>query len=128
VSGGRSVFSFTQVADAADAVVAALASDATGAFNIVDDEPAPMAEWLPIYAERMGGPPPGRAPAAIARLLAGSWGLAFMTRLRGADNARAKQLLQWQPAHATWRDSLGRPGGAAVREATQPTPIDSPRF
>ena len=82
---------------------------------MVDDTPAPMREWLPAMAEMLGGPPPRRAPAAVARLAVGGWGLAFLTQLHGADNARAQARLDWRPRYASWREGFAAElGGAAV--------------
>jgi nucleoside-diphosphate-sugar epimerase len=106
VGGGTSVFSFTHTYDAATAVLAALGGDATGVLNIVDDDPAPVATWLPVLAGLLGAPRPRRVPTALARLAVGAWGVAFMTRLRGADNARARRMLNWSPLHRSWRDGF----------------------
>lgn len=106
VGGGTAVFSFSHAHDVATAVVAALDRPVTGALNIVDDDPAPMSEWLPGYAAALHATAPKRAPAAMARLAVGGWGVAFMTRLRGADNARAKAQLDWKPRYGSWRTSL----------------------
>lgn len=103
VGGGTAVFSFTHSHDAATAIAAALDKDITGALNIVDDDPAPMGEWLPFLADLLGQRPPRKVPAALARIAAGRWGVAFMTRLRGADNARAKLRLDWRPRYPSWR-------------------------
>lgn len=103
VGGGTATFSFTHTHDAATAVAAALAIGAAGAFNVVDDEPAPMSQWLPYLAAELGAEPPRRAPAFLARWAVGPWGVAFMTALRGADNARAKRVLGWEPAYPSWR-------------------------
>lgn len=103
VGGGTAVFSFTHSHDAATAIVAALDKDVSGALNIVDDDPAPMSEWLPVLADILGAKPPKGAPAAIAKLAVGGWGVAFMTQLRGASNARARLALDWKPRHASWR-------------------------
>jgi nucleoside-diphosphate-sugar epimerase len=107
VGRGTGVSSFVHVADAADATVAAVASGATGVLNVVDDDPAPLAEWLPATAAEIGAPRPLRAPALLARLVAGRLAVAFSTRQRGASNARAKEALGWTPAHPTWRGTLG---------------------
>ena len=107
VGRGRGVSSFVHVDDAADATVAAVASDATGILNVVDDDPAPLHEWLPAVAETIGAKPPRRVPAFVARIVAGPTGVAFSERLRGASNARAKDTLGWTPAHPTWRGTLG---------------------
>jgi nucleoside-diphosphate-sugar epimerase len=104
--GGRSVFSFIHVHDVATAVLAALDKDVAGVLNVVDDDPAPMGEWLPALARLVGAPAPMRMPAALAPVLVGGWGAAFMTRLRGADNARARLMLDWRPQHPSWRQGF----------------------
>ena len=106
VGGGTSVFSFTHTYDAATAVLAALDTDATGVLNIVDDDPATVATWLPALATMLAAPQPRRVPSALARLAVGGWGVAFMTQLRGADNARARRTLNWRPRHRSWRDGF----------------------
>jgi nucleoside-diphosphate-sugar epimerase len=112
VSGGNAVFSFTHTEDAAGAVVAALdRGDAGRILNVVDDTPVPLHDWLPAYAGLVGGPAPKPAPAPIARLVVGGWGVAFMNRLRGADNARARNELDWTPRHPCFDAySSGRTG------------------
>jgi nucleoside-diphosphate-sugar epimerase len=107
VGSGEGVSSFVHVDDAADATVAAVASDATGILNVVDDEPAPLRDWLPQTAAALGAKAPLRAPAFVARLAAGTVAVAFSTQQRGAANASAKQALGWRPAHPTWRGALG---------------------
>lgn len=107
VGGGTATFSFTHSRDAAAATVAALDSAQPGVFNIVDDEPAQMSEWLPVLADRLGAPAPRRVPTFIARAAVGGWGVAFMTQLRGADNSRAKRMLGWQPEVPSWRLGFG---------------------
>ncbi|QYC39551.1 dTDP-4-oxo-6-deoxy-D-allose reductase [Nonomuraea coxensis DSM 45129] len=102
VGDGGSVLSFTHAHDAATAVVAALDRDVTGALNIVDDTPVTMREWLPAFAARLGAPPPRRVPAFLARMAVGAFGVAYMTRLRGADNCRARLLLNWRPRHTAF--------------------------
>ena len=102
VGGGTAVFSFTHSHDAATAVVAALDRDVAGALNVVDDEPVTLKEWLPEYALLLRAEEPRRVPAGVVRLAVGAWGVAFMTRLRGADNARAKALLDWKPRYGSW--------------------------
>lgn len=105
--GGRtSTFSFVHADDAAAAVVAALATGAAGVFNIVDDEPATVDQWLPVLAGSLGGRRPRRLPAWLARPIAGAYGVAFMTDLRGATNAKAKAELGWQPSTSSWRDGF----------------------
>ncbi|WP_157253471.1 NAD-dependent epimerase/dehydratase family protein [Nonomuraea typhae] len=102
IGEGRSVFSFTSTHDAATAIVAALDRDVSGALNVVDDTPLMVREWLPALAARLGAPKPKHLPVALARLVAGGWGVAFMTRLRGADNTRARLWLNWRPRYASF--------------------------
>ncbi len=125
VGSGGSVFSFVHTFDAATAVVAAVESRVTGAFNIVDDDPAPVREWLPALARVTGSRAPRRVPTAIARLVVGSWGVAFMTELVGADNRLGRRALDWRPAHPSWREGFAAelaPGetsdGRALRSHT----------
>lgn len=113
---GGSVLSFTYAGDAASAVVAALESDVAGVLNIVDDTPVTIAEWLPAFASLLGAPAPKRVPAALVRLAAGGWGAAFMTKLRGASNARAKTELNWRPRFASWIE------GFTAEHASRPHP------
>jgi nucleoside-diphosphate-sugar epimerase len=111
VGSGSGVFSFIHVDDAASATVAALERGAPGIYNVVDDEPAPLRDWLPAYAEALGAKPPWRVPKLIARLVAGRQGAGMATDLRGASNARAKRELGWAPRYPSWRqgfrDALG---------------------
>jgi len=106
VGSGGSVFSFIHAADAADAVVAALQREVSGVLNIADDTPVPIGEWLPAFAAMLGAPAPRHVPAALARLAGGGWGVAFMTRLRGASNARARAQLGWRPRYPGWSDGF----------------------
>jgi nucleoside-diphosphate-sugar epimerase len=101
------VLSFTHAHDAATAIIAALDKDVTGALNVVDDTPVLMRDWLPVYARRLGAPAPRRVPALLARLAVGPFGVAYMTRLRGADNSRARMRLDWRPRHAAMLDREG---------------------
>jgi nucleoside-diphosphate-sugar epimerase len=109
VGGGRSTFSFVHVEDAASATVAALERGAAGIYNVVDDEPAPMSEWVPAFAAALGAKPPRRAPTWAARLVAGRGGAIFATETRGASNAKAKRELGWQPSHPSWRQGFADP-------------------
>ncbi len=115
VAGGHAVFSFIHADDAATAVVAALDRDVRGVLNVVDDHPVELAEWVPEVARMIGARAPRHVPAFAARLLAGPWGVAFMTELRGADNARAKLRLDWRPRYADWRTGFTAEFGAAGR-------------
>ena len=106
IGDGGAVWSFVHIADAAEATVAALENGGPGVYNIVDDDPAPVAEWLPELAAMLGAKKPMRVPRFIGRLAAGPAGVVLMTELRGASNAKAKRELGWQPAHSTWRHGL----------------------
>jgi nucleoside-diphosphate-sugar epimerase len=106
VGRGEGVWSFIHVDDAARATIAALRHGAPGAYNIVDDEPAPVSEWLPALAAETGSPRPMRIPSWIARILAGRYGVEAMTRAQGASNELAKRELGWQPRYASWRDGF----------------------
>ena len=106
VGDGAGVWSFLHVTDAAAATVAAVTGGRPGIYNIVDDEPAPVAEWLPVMARGAGAPAPFHVPAWLGRLAAGEAGLSMMTLIRGCSNAKAKQELSWQPVWASWRDGF----------------------
>ncbi len=103
VGGGEGVWSFVHVEDAARATVAALRRGDAGAYNVVDDEPAPAREWIPALADALGAKRPLRVPAWLARPLAGEYGLLTMMRAQGACNRRAKEALEWRPRYASWR-------------------------
>jgi nucleoside-diphosphate-sugar epimerase len=103
-SGG--MWSFIHVADAAEATVAAIAHGSRGVYNVVDDDPAPVAEWLPALAQELGAKRPMRVPRFIGRLFAGEAGLVMMTEVRGASNAKARRELAWRPAHTSWREGF----------------------
>lgn len=113
VGGGGGVSSLIHVDDAAAATVAALDRGTPGVYNVVDDEPAPVREWLPVYAQAIGAAPPRRVPAFVARFAAGRFAVAMSRDLRGASNAKAKRELGWSPRYASWRDGfaaeLGEP-------------------
>jgi len=103
VGPGTGVASFVHVEDAAAATVAALDRGAPGIYNVSDDEPAPMREWLPAYAAALGAKPPRRMPAWLARIVGGKVAVQLGTQLRGAANDRARRELGWQLRHPTWR-------------------------
>jgi nucleoside-diphosphate-sugar epimerase len=103
VGGGGGVWSFIHIRDAASATVAAVTMGSPGIYNIVDDEPSPVATWLPALAEAVGAPPPRHVPAWVGRIALGAGGLAVMTENRGGSNAKAKRELGWRPRYATWR-------------------------
>jgi len=106
VGGGTGVWSFTHVTDAAAAAVAALDLGGPGLYNVVDDEPAPVAEWLPYLADCLGARAPRRVPAWVGRLLAGDSVVSMMTRNRGSSNAKARRELGWTPAYPSWRQGF----------------------
>jgi nucleoside-diphosphate-sugar epimerase len=103
VGDGGGVWSFIHVADAAEATVAAVEHGSRGVYNVVDDDPAPVAEWLPALAQELGAKRPMRVPRFVGRLFAGEAGVVMMTEIRGASNAKAKRELAWHPAHPSWR-------------------------
>jgi nucleoside-diphosphate-sugar epimerase len=106
IGPGTGIGSFIHVEDAAAATVAALDHGAPGLYNVTDDEPAPMSEWLPVYAEALGAKPPRHVPTWLARIVGGRVGAIFGTELRGASNAKAKGELGWQPRHPSWRQGF----------------------
>lgn len=115
VGDGSGVFSFVHTHDAATAIVAALERpEVRGAVNIVNDEPLATAVWLPAFARYLGAPKPKRIPEWLARLVAGSWGAAFLNGLVGAHNARAKAELDWRPRYLQARDAWEAEFGPAV--------------
>jgi nucleoside-diphosphate-sugar epimerase len=106
VGDGGGVWSFIHVADAAEATVAAVEHGSRGVYNVVDDDPAPVAEWLPALARTLGAKRPMRVPRFVGWLFAGETGVVMMTELRGASNAKAKRELAWRPAHPSWRQGF----------------------
>jgi len=106
VGRGQGVFSFVHVDDAAAATVRALDAGGPGVYNVCDDEPVALREWLPVFAEALGARPPRRVPALLARLVAGRAAVAGATQLVGASNARARQELGWEPRHPSWREGF----------------------
>jgi len=106
VGNGGGVWSFIHVADAAEATVAAVERGSCGVCNVVDDDPARVAEWLPALAQTLGGQKPMGVPRFVGRLFADEVGVMMMTELRGASNAKAKRDLGWRPKHASWRQGV----------------------
>lgn len=107
IGNGAGVWSFVHIADAAEGTVAALERGRRGIYHIVDDDPAPVSEWLPGLARNFGAPKPFRVPKFVGRLAAGEAGVVMMTEIRGASNEKAKRELGWQPRHPSWRDGFG---------------------
>ena len=106
VGSGSGIWSWIHIDDAAAATVATAESRATGIYNVVDDDPAPVSEWLPYFAEAVGAKPPRHVPVWLARVAAGEVGVSAMTRIRGSSNAKAKRELGWQPRWSSWRDGF----------------------
>jgi nucleoside-diphosphate-sugar epimerase len=106
VGRGQGRTSFIQVDDAAEATALAIEAATPGIYNVADDEPAPVAEWLPYLASLLGAKRPMHAPAWLARVLAGQSAVVWMTQGRGASNAKAKRELGWRPRFASWRDGF----------------------
>ena len=118
VGDGGGVWSFVHLDDAAAATVLALERGAPGVYNVVDDEPAPVRDWLPALAAAIGAKPPRRVPSWLAKLAAGEAGVAMMTETRGASNEKAKRELGWTLRHPSWRqgfrDAYGAGAGASA--------------
>jgi 2-alkyl-3-oxoalkanoate reductase len=106
IGGGTGVWSFIEITDAAAATVAAVDRGAPGVYNVVDDDPAPVAEWLPYLAKVVGAKPPLRVPAWLGRLLAGEFVVGQMTSSRGSSNEKARKELGWEPRYASWREGF----------------------
>ena len=106
VGNGAGVWSFVHIADAAEATVAAVEHGKRGIYNVVDDEPAAVAEWLPALAQAIGAPKPWHVPTFVGRVFAGEPGIVMMTEMRGASNAKAKRELGWAPRHPSWREGF----------------------
>jgi 2-alkyl-3-oxoalkanoate reductase len=116
IGDGAGIWSFLHIHDAAAATVAALEHGEPGVYNVVDDEPASVAEWLPFLARSVGAKPPRRVPVWLGRLAAGEVGVSMMTQIRGSSNAKAQRELGWRPAWPSWRQGFS--GGLAVPGAT----------
>ncbi len=106
VGSGAGVWSFIETSDAAAATLAAVERGEPGVYNVVDNEPATVAEWLPYLAEVAGAKPPMHVPAWLGKLLAGDFVLAQMTTARGASNEKARTKLSWEPKYPSWRDGF----------------------
>jgi nucleoside-diphosphate-sugar epimerase len=131
IGDGRGVWSWLHLEDAAAATVLAVERGASGVYNIADDEPAPVREWLPALAAIIGAPPPRHIPRFLGRLLAGEAVVSMMTEVRGVSSAKAKRELGWTPRYPTWRrgfvesyrrlpsDSAGAERVDSTRAATQ---------
>jgi nucleoside-diphosphate-sugar epimerase len=103
IGDGGGIWSFVHIEDAAAATAAAVERGHAGIYQIVDDEPAPVREWLPALASALGAKPPRRLPRWLGRLVAGKAGTVMMTEVRGASNAKAKRELGWTLRYPSWR-------------------------
>ena len=119
VGDGAGVWSFIHVADAAAATVAAIEHGSRGVYNVVDDDPAPVSEWLPALAQQLGAKKPIRVPRFVGRLLGGEAGVVLMTGVRGASNAKAKRELGWEPAHPSWREGFAGSSPSSVTQGAR---------
>jgi nucleoside-diphosphate-sugar epimerase len=126
VGDGGGIFSWIHLDDAAAATVLALEQDGPAIYNIVDDEPAPVREWLPVLAQALDAKPPRRFPTWVARLVAGEAAVVMGTEARGASNAKAKRELGWTPRYPTWRKGFSA-AYSALTVADGPTPHPAPR-
>jgi 2-alkyl-3-oxoalkanoate reductase len=108
VGDGGGVWSYIHIDDAAAATVAAVEHGRPGVYNIVDDEPAPVREWLPVLASALDAKPPRHVPRWLGRLAAGETATVMMTEVRGASNEKAKRELGWSPRYASWRQGFGQ--------------------
>jgi nucleoside-diphosphate-sugar epimerase len=108
------MMSFIHLEDAAAATLLALEDGRPGVYNIVDDDPAPVREWLPLLAETLGAKPPRHLPAWLVRMVAGEAAVAMGTTVRGAANAKAKRELGWTPRYPSWRTGFAAVYGAGA--------------
>ena len=106
IGGGKGLWSWIHIDDAARATVLALDHGESGIYNIVDDEPAEVATWLPVLADIVNAKLPRRVPTWLGRLFVGEAGVSMMTRSRGSSNAKAKRILGWHPYYASWREGF----------------------
>jgi nucleoside-diphosphate-sugar epimerase len=122
VGDGGGVSSFINLDDAAAATVLALEHDGPAIYNIVDDEPAPVREWLPVLANALGARPPRHFPPWLARLFAGEAGVMMGTEARGASNAKAKRELGWSLRYPTWRQGFAEVYAKSIAATAVPIP------
>jgi ketosteroid isomerase-like protein len=108
IGDGRGMWSFVHIDDVANATAAAIERGEPGIYDVVDDEPAPVAVWLPELAAAIGAKPPRRVPVWLGRLVAGGLAVVVMTEIRGSSNVKAKRELDRQPRFASWREASGR--------------------
>ena len=106
VGDGGGVFSHVHIEDAVAATALAVERGRPGVYNVVDDEPAALREWLPVLAGALDARPPRHVPRWLGRLLAGEAATVMLTEARGASNAKAKRELGWTPRYASWRQGF----------------------
>jgi 2-alkyl-3-oxoalkanoate reductase len=106
IGDGGGIWSFTHIDDAAAAAAAAVEHGAPGLYNVVDDKPAPVREWLPVLADVVGAKPPRKIPRAVARVVGGPAAVVMMCEIPGASNAKAKKELGWTPRWPSWREGF----------------------
>jgi nucleoside-diphosphate-sugar epimerase len=124
IGDGAGVWSFIHVDDAAAATMLAIERGQPGIYNIVDDEPSPVAVWLPELARAIGATPPRHVPVWLGRLVAGEVGVSMMTQIRGTSNTKAKSKFSWQLRYKSWRDGFRTGLGdiALPKPASPPAP------
>jgi nucleoside-diphosphate-sugar epimerase len=120
VGDGSGYFSFVHLDDAAAATVLALEHEGAAIYNIVDDEPAPVRDWLPVLARTLGAKPPRHFPVWLARIFAGEGAVMMGTSGRGASNARAKRELGWTPRYPSWRQGFAAVYGKPTASRAMP--------
>src|SRR5919201_1580242 len=118
VGDGTGVWSLIHIDDAAAATLIAAERAKPGIYNIVDDDPAPIGELLPVLAESLDAPPPRHVPVWLARIIAGKVGVSMMTEMRGSSNVKAKRELGWQPRYSSWREGFFADPSPAAKAAT----------
>jgi nucleoside-diphosphate-sugar epimerase len=106
IGSGAGIWSFIEVTDAAAATLAAVERGGSGVYNVVDDDPAPVRDWLPYLAQVAGAKPPLRLSEWLGRLLAGELVVTQMTTVRGSSNAKARRELGWAPKYTSWREGF----------------------
>jgi nucleoside-diphosphate-sugar epimerase len=121
VGDGGGIFPWIHLEDAATATVLALEHDGPAIYNIVDDDPAPVREWLPVLAQALGAKPPRRFPTWLARLFGGEVAVVVGTEARGASNAKAKRELGWTPRYPSWRGGFSATY-SAISVVDRPSP------
>jgi nucleoside-diphosphate-sugar epimerase len=126
IGGGGGVWSWTHLDDAAAATVLALEDGRAGIYNVVDDEPAPVREWLPVAAEALGAKPPRHLPRWLARLFAGEAVVMMGTESRGASNAKAKSELGWTLRYPSWRQGFAAAYASISPATANPAPAARP--